>query len=309
MIKKVSRYAGLEIIRLNPDDFRWSHTVEDYYPIEPKVRWSKGQEPYKRLCRMLNRNRAEYQTFLSILRENAKLLQDIACDPESEHCSAPFWNNLFFSGLDAAALVNFITWKRPAHYLEIGSGHSTRFARYTVNTLKLATKITSIDPWPRQDVDQICDTIIRTPLELCDLAIFDQLKSKDILFLDGSHRAFSNSDVTVFFFEILPSLKPGVIVHLHDIFIPNDYPAVWKHRLYNEQYILAAMLMCERPPFHIIAPIAFISQDQALNADAKRAFRSQTGGRDIPFFSLNESNVTGVSFWLEIKAPVPGLSD
>jgi Methyltransferase domain len=301
LIKNAGRYAGLEIIRLAPKNFRWSHTVEDYSPIAPKVRWHRGQEPYNRLCSTLNRNRAEYQTFLGTLCDNAKLLQGIAYDPEDEPSNAPFWNNQFFSGLDAAALVNFIAWKRPGRYLEIGSGHSTRFARYAVNTLKLGTKITSIDPMPRQEVDQICDTIIRTPLELCDLALFDELKPRDILFLDGSHRAFSNSDVTVFFFEIMPNLKPGVIVHLHDIFIPNDYPAVWNHRLYNEQYILAAMLMCETLPFHIIAPIAFISQDDALSADAKRALRSQTGGHDIPFFYLDESNVAGVSFWLEIK--------
>jgi hypothetical protein len=301
LIKKASRYAGLEIIRLNPADFRWSHTVEDYYPIAPKVRWQKGQEPHNRLSRILNRNRAEYRNFLSILRDNATLLEGITHDPEHERSYLPFWNNQFFSGLDAASLVNFIAWKRPMQYLEIGSGHSTRFARYTVNTLKLTTKITSVDPMPRQDIDQICDEIVRTPLELCDLTIFAELKPRDILFFDGSHRAFSNSDVTVFFFEIMPNLKPGVIVHLHDIFIPNDYPAVWNHRLYNEQFILAAMLMCDKLPFEVIAPIAFISQDQALSADAKRAFRSQTGGRDIPFFNLSESNVAGVSFWMEIN--------
>jgi hypothetical protein len=206
------------------------------------------------------------------------------------------------SALDAGALVTFIAWKTPAHYLEIGSGQSTRFARYAINILKLGTKITSIDPVPRHNIDQICDRIIRSPLESCDLAIFEDLEAGDILFVDGSHQAFSKSDVTVFFFEIMPRLKSGVIVHLHDIFIPYDYPAVWNHRLYNEQYILAAMLMCEKPPFRVVAPIAFIGQDEALSAFAKRAFVSQNGGRDIPFIYPNESNTPGVSFWFEVEA-------
>jgi hypothetical protein len=302
LIKKAGNYAGLEIIRTNSVDFRWSHTVEDYYPIAPKARWQKGRVPYSHLYHILDRNRIEYQPFLDALLNNANLLHGIAYDPQHEHSDWPFWNNQMFSALDAAALVNFIAWKRPAHYLEIGSGHSTRFARYAINTLQLVTKITSIDPVPRQGIDQICDRTIRSPLESCDLAIFDELAAGDLLFVDGSHRAFSNSDVTVFFFEIMPTLKPGVIVHLHDIFIPDDYPAVWNHRLYNEQYILAAMLMCEKPPFRVVAPIAFIGRDAALSACAKRAFVSQIGGRNIPFVYPNESNTPGVSFWLEVEA-------
>jgi methyltransferase family protein len=155
--------------------------------------------------------------------------------------------------------------------------------------------MTSIDPAPRQEIDRICDRIIRSPLESCDLGVFDELAPGDTLFFDGSHRAFSNSDVVVFFFEVLPRLRSGVIVHIHDIFIPDDYPAVWNQRLYNEQYILAAMLMCEKPPFRVVAPVAFICQDEALSASAKRAFISPTGGRDIPFMQTS-------SFWLEVEA-------
>lgn len=302
VVKKAINYAGLEIVRSNSADFRWSHTVEDYNPITPKPRWRKGHVPHANLCEILDRNRVEYEVFLDVMLKNANLLQDIAYDPENEHSDLPFWNNQLFSALDAGALVTVIAWKRPAHYIEIGSGQSTRFARYAINTLKLGTKITSIDPVPRHNIDQICDRIIRSPLETCDLAIFGDLKAGDILFVDGSHRAFSNSDVTVCFFEIMPRLKSGVIVHFHDIFIPDDYPAVWNHRLYNEQYILAAMLMCEKPPFRVIAPIALIGQDEALSALAKRAFISQIGGRDIPFIYPNESNTPGVSFWLEMEA-------
>jgi hypothetical protein len=77
-----------------------------------------------------------------------------------------------------------------------------------------------LDPEPRAQIDALCDTSIRRRLEDCDLSMFDQLEAGDILFFDGSHRVFTNSDVTVFFLELMPRLKPGVIVHIHDIFLP-----------------------------------------------------------------------------------------
>ena len=294
LIKRIGGYVGLDIFPANSDDFRWSHTVDEYYPVTPAVRWHKGKTPHAQICRQLERNRVEYQTFLDILEGNASLIRGIALEPTKGDFDSPFWNNQWFSGFDAAALVNFIAWKKPTRYFEIGSGHSTRFVRYTIKALNLGTKITSIDPTPRQDIDRICDRVIRRPLESCDLAIFDQLAAGDVLFFDGSHRAFPNSDVVVFFFEVMPRLKPGVIVHIHDIFVPDDYPATWGHRLYNEQYLLAAMLLCEQPPFRVLAPLAFIGHDQALVAVAKRAFAAPVGSRDIPF-------AEGVSFWLEMK--------
>jgi len=294
LIKRAGRYAGVEIIRSDPGDFRWSHTVEEYYPVTPKVRWQKGKSPHTQLCEKLEKNRVAYGAFLDLLMTNASLIHGIPYDRKTDDPNFPFWNNPWFTALDAAALVNVMVWKRPLRYCEIGSGHSTCFAKYTINALGLDTKITSIDPAPRQSIDRICDRVIRSPLESCDLSIFDELSSGDVVFFDGSHRAFANSDVVVFFFEVMPRLKSGVLVHIHDIFVPDDYPADWKRRLYNEQYILAAMLMCEHQAFRVIAPIAFICQDEVLCAQAKRAFVSPNGGRDIPFRP-------GGSFWLEIE--------
>src|ERR1700733_3021445 len=97
----------------------------------------------------------------------------------------------------------------PARYMEIGSGYSTRFARHAIQTVGLSTVIASLDPKPRAGIDALCDTVIRRRLEEADLAVFDQLEAGDILFFDGTHRALTNSDVTVFFLELLPRLKPG----------------------------------------------------------------------------------------------------
>ena len=97
------------------------------------------------------------------------------------------------------------------------------FARHAIRTGNLKTTIMSIDPKPRAEIDSLCDRVMRLPLELCDLNLFRELEPGDILFFDGSHRIFANSDVTVFFIEVLPRLKPGVLVHVHDIFLPADY--------------------------------------------------------------------------------------
>ena len=69
---------GWKLSGANSADFRWSHTVEDYYPIAPKPRWRKGNVPHANLCEILDRNRVEYEVFLDVMQKNANLLQDIA---------------------------------------------------------------------------------------------------------------------------------------------------------------------------------------------------------------------------------------
>ena len=101
---------------------------------------------------------------------------------------------------------------RPHTYLEIGSGITTCFAYRAIRDVGSDTQIVSIDPEPRTSIDAICTNVIRDGLETCHTTIFEDLVANDILF-DGSHRSFINSDVTVFFIDILPRLQPGVIVH------------------------------------------------------------------------------------------------
>jgi hypothetical protein len=136
------------------------------------------------------------------------------------------------------------------------------------------------------------------PLEDCDLTVFSKMESGDILFFDGSHRVFTNSDVTVLFFDILPRLKPGILVHLHDIFLPSDYPAVWNGRLYSEQYLLGAMLLCGNAPFKTILPNYFVCNDFRLGTQVKRIFDGRPG-TPVPFYYNTGVEMPGVSFWLE----------
>jgi hypothetical protein len=201
------------------------------------------------------------------------------------------WNNPWFSALDAAALVCMLAIKSPQKYVEIGGGNSTKFARHAVSSAKISTHIISIDPQPRSEIDPLCDKIIRRPLEDLDPTYFDSLNAGDFLFFDGSHRVFTNSDVTALFFDVLPRLKAGVIVHIHDIFWPDDYPPDWTGRLYSEQYLLGMLWMSNTPRYHILLPNYFVSLDPSTAPLVK--------GLGIPT-TYPGITTPGVSVWLKI---------
>ena len=120
---------------------------------------------------------------------------------------------------------------------------STLFARRAVDDGGLATELTSIDPSPREAVEAACDRAVRAPLESADLRLFEDLQAGDVLFMDGSHHVFTNSDATVFFLEVLPALPNGVLVGIHDIVLPDDYLPMWGKYHWSEQYLMAAHLL------------------------------------------------------------------
>jgi hypothetical protein len=241
----------------------------------------------------------EYQKTLGALAAHKSILLTVKNAQDPAEPLAPFWDNIWFQSLDAASLCCFLIERNPKRYIEIGSGNSTRFARHTIRHAGLRTKITSIDPQPRAEIDSLCDSLSRCRLEDSDLLIFDELDSGDVLFFDGSHRIFQNSDVTVFFLEVLPRLKPGVLVHIHDIFLPDDYPPSWTGRLYSEQYILAAMLLCEKKPFRIVLPNQFVSRHESLSQDVRELFKTSRGEILAGAYHNGAKLIAGSSFWIE----------
>jgi Methyltransferase domain len=283
--------------RMNDMATPWSETVQDYYPISPRPRWGYENPPHAAIQRVLEGQRVNFEAALTDLGRHRDALYAVsyAYDPAG---LTPRWDNVWFSCLDAASLIGFLLTRRPQRYIEIGSGHSTLFARHAVRWGELKTTITSIDPQPRADIDSICDEMVRCPLEDCAPEFFDALMPADILFFDGSHRVFTNSDTTTLFFDILPRLRPGVLVHLHDIFLPSDYPAVWNGRLYSEQYLLGAQLLCGAPPFKVVLPSYFVCMDENLGAQVRTLFDGRPD-MPIPFTYNNGANIPGVSFWLE----------
>lgn len=286
--KSVLKIAGFDLHPISKTDWKWGYDVHDYYPVRPRPRWGHGTPPHDKLTEALDRGLGDYADLIGMLAEHQKLFASVPKTADAADTS-PFWNQRWFHSFDAVALMGIIAAKSPRRYFEIGCGNSTKFTRHTINREGLSTTITSFDPDPRASIDALCDAIVRKPLEDCDIALFDQLERGDVLFFDGSHRAFTNSDVTVFFLELLPRLRPGVIVHIHDIFLPWDYPDEWNRRLYSEQYILAAMLTCPQMPFKVMLPNWYACHHPILSEKAMQITRP-----------LGLESDGASSFWLEM---------
>jgi len=242
-----------------------TQTVFLEYPVKQEPRYGYGKPPHPKLYELINRNREVYkqnlQSFLNYRDDFIRI--KLQASPGS---TEPAWQNGYLPGLDAVALYALLCMNRSRRYVEVGSGNSTKFVRRAIIDHGLPTTITSIDPQPRVGIDSLCDTVIRRPLEDVELGIFDQLERGDVLFVDGSHRVFMNSDVTVIFLDVLPRLKPGVLVQIHDICLPIDYPPLFIDRYYSEQYLLAAYLLAEGTRFDTLLPNAFISDDKELKS-------------------------------------------
>lgn len=231
-----------------------------------KPRWGETKPPIPQLYDWFVDHAADYHAFLGKMKVSAQALSDIPHQFDPSLLPLPAWAGVPYAPFDAVALYTMIQTAKPKRFLEIGSGITTCFAYRAIRDAKLKTTIMSIDPEPRAQIDAICDQVIREGLEICDMALFDQLEAGDILFFDGSHRTFMNSDVTVFMIDVLPRLKPGVIVHVHDINLPYDYPDSFKHWYWNEQYMLAVYLMGNRDRIKPLLPTSFICRDPLFHA-------------------------------------------
>lgn len=289
ILKKSIGEARLKLSRAISGN-RWSAFAEDYYPVEFKPRWGYGTRCHPQINELLCSKLDDYEALLMNMRRYSGFFNKIQFS--SKEISEPCWNNIWFSSLDAATLMYFLLRGNPKTYLEVGSGSSTKFARKAMMDGGLRTKLISIDPQPRAEIDAICDLVIRSPLERSDLRIYRSLEPGDIAFFDGSHRIFTNSDTTVFFLEIMPCLASGVLIHLHDIFWPDDYIPEWSRRLYSEQYILGAMVLSGMSKFEIILPNYFVSTNPRTS--------HLINGLGVPQLYPG-TNKPGLSFWLKVK--------
>jgi predicted O-methyltransferase YrrM len=164
-----------------------------------------------------------------------------------------YWDNQVFPIGDAAILRVMIAYAKPKRIIEIGSGFSSGCMLDTLDEMEMKeTRLTFIEPYPDRmmkllrsgDYDRI--TLIEAPVQSVDLSAFDQLDQNDILFIDSSHVMKACSDVNFELFEILPRLKPGVIIHFHDIHYPFELAEKWMFESrysWNEVYGLRAFLM------------------------------------------------------------------
>lgn len=267
---------------------RATSVVQLDYDVVFRSRWGYDAPPHERLFALLDARRDGYREVLGSFLPFAADLARIPLTAPPEEPESPSWINGFLPALDIVALYGFVAARAPETYLEIGSGNSTKVVRRAIRDRGLATRIVSIDPQPRAEVDALCDEVIRQALEEAPLATLPPLRAGDIVFLDGSHRVFPNSDVTVFFLELLPALPAGVLVGVHDIYLPWDYPPEILDRFYSEQYLLAARLLAPDPGLAPVLPAAFVSHHPDLLATAAPLW-SAPGHEEVP--------AHGVAFW------------
>lgn len=270
------------------------------YPVKCSPRYGYGKPPHRQLSKILEAGRNEYAKRLSgfcSLKDSLSQIPDESTLEMVDPCWGPQRN---FSSLDAVALYGMLFEFRPRQFVEVGSGYSTKFARRAIHDHSLRTRITSIDPAPRAKIDDLCDSVIRRPLEELDLSIFDELEAGDFLFIDSSHRTFSNSDVTVVFMDVLPRLKAGVVVHFHDIFWPYDYYPEWADRYYSEQYLLGSYLLGGGAlTSKILLPNKFVTHDREL-AEICKPFLEIAGIRRSYHANFSPYCIAGGSFWLQL---------
>ena len=203
------------------------------------------------------------QKYLSFLRET--------CLPyKNEYSRFPlsangddqefYLDNGYFRSVDAELLYSVIRHKKPKRIVEVGSGFSSRLIARAIRDGQLPSTITSIDPSPRVAVDGQVTEHLRSAVEDLDpQSITEALAAGDLLFIDSSHRVITGGDVTYLFLEILPRLRKNVLIHVHDIFMPFDYPeevvlAGWE---WAEQYLVHAFLSFNEA-FEILWPARYM---------------------------------------------------
>lgn len=226
-----------------------------------RARWGFSKPPIEPLYSWFVSYADQYRAFLAEMRAYGRELLDVPIAFDAAKLPMPGWTGIAMNPVDGLALYSFVRKYRPATYVEIGSGVTTCFAHLARQRGNTGMRIISIDPDPRAEIDAICDQVLREGLETCDLAVFDTLREGDIVFMDGSHRSFMNSDVTVFFIDVLPRLRPGVIVHLHDVSLPYDYHPYFTNWYWNELYLLAVYMMGNRHRITPLLPTALLTVD------------------------------------------------
>lgn len=203
-----------------------------------------------------------------------------------------YLGNHLFDGTDALVAYCMVRHFQPRFIIEVGSGFSS-LVLGTAAAENDSAGIISIEPFPREFLRKGFPglrSLIEKKVQDIDLNFFSQLESGDILFIDSSHTVKIGGDVNYLFLEVLPRLNPGVIVHVHDIFLPFDYRRDWvldEFRFWTEQYLLQAFMMFNSE-FEVLMANSYLNHYH--QDDLKAAFP------DLPSWE-------GGSFWIRRKAP------
>jgi hypothetical protein len=206
-------------------------TPVHYYSPIPEL--SRLRAPLRSDCPGVELNRSGQERMLATL------------SPHFADAERAWEPNTYFDLADSSALFAIVRHYRPKRVVEIGSGYSTRMIEAALGQNGTGELIT-IEPHPTR-----MESPPTYPMEVQDVPrhVFEELDQNDILFIDSSHVLRAGGDVHYEYLELLPRLNIGVLVHVHDVFLPDDYPREWlieKRRFWTEQYVLQAFLALNR---------------------------------------------------------------
>ncbi len=161
-------------------------------------------------------------------------------------------DNNSFRSVDAETLFAVIRKHKPGKIIEVGGGVSSKIISGALKRNDVSCNYMCIEPYPTKELVSTLGgngNLLKKKVEDVDISVFEDLKENDILFIDSSHVIKPYNDLYFEFFKVLPVLKKGVIIHFHDIYLPNEYPLdniVKHHYFWNEQYLLHAFMMFNR---------------------------------------------------------------
>ncbi len=238
----------------------------------------------------------EPERYLKLLDDLFPYATEILSYPIEQKGESEFWfRNHAYQDLDAVSLYCMVRHFKPRRIIETGCGFSSRVI--SIAARKNASEghpvqCTFIDPYPSERIlrDRLAGPLVEKKVEDVPLASFQELQQGDFLFIDTSHVIKTQNDCCYEYLELVPSLKPGVILHVHDIFTPYDYPEEWilKNQFaFNEQYALEC-LMTGNPALETILPLHYLWKDYA---DSLSRFYP---GRPL----------RPVAFWLKTKSTI-----
>ena len=275
--------------RLHP---YWRHVIRlDHPPTsDNRPRYGYGRPRHARIASYLAEHDEVFRTEMDALAAYEDELCDIPAAPGAP--GEPCWVNPWLLGLDTVSLYGYVRRRAPARYVEIGSGQSTMVVHRARRDGDLATRITSIDPNPRADVGLLCDEMIQQPFETLSPEVLRELRAGDILFVDASHRVFTNSDMVAFYLDVLPELPDGVLVGIHDILWPDDYLPEWGEYWFSDQYLLAAWLLGGARGISPLLAANYVSQEPKLRSALDPLWER---------LALPELDRRGFCFWFDVR--------
>jgi hypothetical protein len=205
-----------------------------------------------------------------------------------------YYHNDSFESGDAEYLYSVLRTVKPRRLIEIGSGHSTLIAHQALrkNAAEVpgyACQHVCVEPYEQAWLEKLGVEVIRKRVEECGIEQFRSLEKGDVLFIDSSHIIRPQGDVVFEYLELLPSLRSGVYVHIHDVFTPRDYLREWvvdEIKLWNEQYLLEAFLSFNSK-FRVIGAVNFLTHH----------YPAEIGSR-LPILEKEINHREPGSFWM-----------